>query len=150
MDQIDLKILNILIEDIRTPIKVIAEQVFLSPAAVSQRIAAMRNKGILLPAHAHINPTALGYQFRAFIEVKVLRKDQPAFEAFLQDCHNVIEATYITGNYSAFIKAAFGTMDELAEFLRELGEFGETNTRMGLERIVTSRGVRVPKDLKTS
>ena len=97
MDQLDFKILNILLEDIRTPIKTIAERVFLSQAAVSQRISAMRSNGILLPSHAAIDPAALGYHFRCFIDIRVPSGLCAEFEAYLRNSDNIIEATYTTG-----------------------------------------------------
>ena len=147
MDQIDFKILNILLEDIRTPIKTISERVFLSPAAVSQRISAMRSSGILLPAHAAIDPAALGYHFRCFIDIRVPSAQRKDFEAYLRSSDNIIEATYTTGENTAFIKAAFGTTEELDSFLKALAVYGETCTRIALDSIVRSRGLRVPRQL---
>lgn len=148
MDQLDFKILNILLEDIRTPIKTIAEQVFLSQAAVSQRISAMRSSGILLPSHAAIDPAVLGYHFRCFIDIRVPSAQRKDFEAYLNNSDNIIEATYTTGENTAFIKAAFGTTEELTIFLNDLAAYGETCTRIALDSIVRSRGLRVPKHLR--
>ena len=147
MDQLDFKILNILLEDIRTPIKTIAERVFLSQAAVSQRISAMRSNGILLPSHAAIDPAALGYHFRCFIDIRVPSGLCAEFEAYLRNSDNIIEATYTTGENTAFIKAAFCSTEELTIFLKSLAAYGETNTRIALDSIVRSRGLRVPRRL---
>ena len=47
MDLIDRKILNILQENARTPLKTIAEQVFLSSPAVSARIERLEAAGLI-------------------------------------------------------------------------------------------------------
>ena len=48
MDNIDRKILTILQQNARTPLKVIAEQVFLSSPAVSARIERLEAAGYIL------------------------------------------------------------------------------------------------------
>lgn len=147
MDNIDIKILEILSEDVRTPIKVIADTVHLSQASVSTRITAMRSAGIIRPSHVSIAPAALGYKFRCFVEIKVPIKKRAEFEAFCADCHHIIEGSYITGEYSAFLKAAFCDPDEMDTFLQKLNTFGETRTSVALRTIVASRGIRIPSDL---
>lgn len=149
MDSVDVKILEILTEDVRTPIKVIADKVYLSQASVSARIAAMRSAGIIRPSHVSIDPAALGYQFRCFVDVQVPLKRRTEFEAFCNESHHVIEASYITGSYTVFLKAAFCHTDEMSAFLRKLNSFGETQTRVAVGTIVPSRGVRIPSNLKT-
>ena len=52
LDAIDRKILKILQENARTPIKEIAKEVFLSSPAVSNRIEKLEHSGILTGYHA--------------------------------------------------------------------------------------------------
>ena len=55
LDAIDRKILKILQENARTPIKEIAKEVFLSSPAVSNRIEKLEHSGILTVYHAQMN-----------------------------------------------------------------------------------------------
>ena len=143
MDQVDLKILSILIEDVRTPIKAIAEKVFMSPAAVSARINAMRDQGIIKMSYTVVSPKALGYSFSSFILVKVRSEQRQQFESFLKSSYHVLYAGYVTGSYSAIIKAAFATTEEAYEFTRQLEQYGETNMHVVLNQIVEPRVIRI-------
>lgn len=147
IDKVDLKILNILQEDVRTPIKEIADRIFLSQAAVSARINAMKKNGVIRKSHVAIDPAALGYNCRCFTDIKLYPGVKEAFEDFLKSSYNVIEATYVTGEYSAFMKLSFADVDEMAAFLKQLEPFGETCTKVGLDRIIFSRGIRIPDHL---
>lgn len=147
MDQVDLKILEILMDDVRTPIKAISSKVFLSPAAVSARINAMREEGILRKSRANVNPSALGYNLRCFIDVKVPLQKREEFETYVKQCSNIIEATYVTGEYSAFLKGAFSNIEQMNNIVKQLHQFGELNVKIGLERIVISRGISIPEDI---
>ena len=62
MDNIDRKILTILQQNARTPLKVIAEQVFLSSPAVSARIERLEAAGYILGYQAQLSCAAMGYQ----------------------------------------------------------------------------------------
>lgn len=61
MDNIDRKILTILQQNARTPLKVIAEQVFLSSPAVSARIERLEAAGYILGYQAQLSCAAMGY-----------------------------------------------------------------------------------------
>ena len=64
MDTIDRKILTILQQNARTPLKVIAEQVFLSSPAVSARIERLESAGYIQGYQAQLSCAALGYRSR--------------------------------------------------------------------------------------
>ena len=67
MDKIDRKILSLLQENARYPLKYLAQKVFLSSPAVSTRIERMEKAGIITGYHATIDPVALGYHITALI-----------------------------------------------------------------------------------
>ena len=147
MDYIDLQILKILREDVRTPIKNISAKVSISPAAVSKRISDMRGANIIRPSFVLVNAAALGYNMRCYFDIRIPRENLAKFEEFITKADNVIEANYITGEYTAFVKGAFRNVDELSQFVAKLREFGDTYTRVGLDRIVVSKGLPIPDDI---
>ena len=63
MDAIDKKILSLLGQNARIPLKKIAEQVFLSPPAVSARIERMENSGIIAGYRVTVAQEKLGYAY---------------------------------------------------------------------------------------
>lgn len=71
LDYVDKEILNMLQRDARISIKEIAAKVFLSSPAVSSRISRLEEQGYIEGYHAVLNPIALGYHIKAFINLEV-------------------------------------------------------------------------------
>ena len=55
MDYIDLKLITILQQNARTPLKVLAEQVYLSSPATAARIQRLENEGIIFEKDGRID-----------------------------------------------------------------------------------------------
>ena len=95
MDNIDRKILTILQDNARTPLKVIAEQVFLSSPAVSARIERLEAAGLITSYQAQLSAAAMGYQIKAFISLEVEPRQKPEFYPYVEKCPNVMELSLI-------------------------------------------------------
>ena len=63
MDTIDRRIISILQENARTPLKVIAEKTYLSSPAVSARIDRLEKEGIITGYTAKVDMVKLGYLY---------------------------------------------------------------------------------------
>ena len=113
MDKIDRKILSLLQENARYPLKYLAQKVFLSSPAVSTRIERLEKAGILTGYHATIDPVALGYHITAFINLTLDPKQKDEFYPYVKDCPNVLECNCVTGTYSIMLKVAFPSTMEL-------------------------------------
>lgn len=112
MDKIDKQILDILQANSRTPLKAIAEQVFLSSPAVSIRIEHLEQQGIIKGFVTSIDQHKLGYHITAFINLAMDPDLKPEFYPFIQKEPNVLECNCVTGEYSMLLKVAFpSTMD---------------------------------------
>ena len=141
MDSIDRRILTILQENARTPLKVIAEQVFLSSPAVSARIERLEQAGYITGYQAQISCAAMGYQIKAFINLEVEPSQKPEFYPYIEACPNVMECNCVTGDYSMLIKVAFHTTQELDQFINQLHRFGRTRTQIVFSTSVEHRGI---------
>ena len=71
LDAIDYQILELLQQNARISAKEIAEHVFLSSTSVATRIEHLIKKGIIESFSVKINPLALGFYTKAFINVEV-------------------------------------------------------------------------------
>ena len=120
MDHNDRRILNILQKNARTPLKEIAEQVFLSSPAVSARIARLENSGVLTGYQAQVDAPRLGYMVKAFINLDMDPSRKPEFYPYIESCPNVVECCCVTGDYSMLIEVLFGTTQELDQFINHL------------------------------
>lgn len=141
MDKIDRKILSILQENARTPLKFIAEQVYLSSPAVSARIERLENAGYILGYQAQLSSQQMGYQIKAFIQLEIEPVQKAEFYPYIQNCPNVMECNCVTGDYSMLLKVCFHTTQELDQFINQLQQFGRTRTQIVFSTPVEHRGV---------
>ena len=141
MDNIDRRILTILQENARTPLKAIAEQVFLSSPAVSARIERLEQAGYITGYQAQLSSAAMGYQIKAYINLEVEPVQKPEFYPYIEACPNVIECDCVTGDYAMLIKVCFHTTQELDQFINQLHRFGRTRTQIVFSTPVEHRGI---------
>lgn len=143
MDKIDKKLITLLQQDARMPLKALAEKVFLSSPAVSARIERLEKEGIISGYEARVNQLALGYHITAFINLEVAPEQKPEFYPFIKSCTNVIECNCVTGNYSMLLKVAFASTLQLDTFIGQLQKFGRTSTQIVFSTPVEHRGIDV-------
>ena len=94
MDKIDLKLIRLLQENARYPVKKLSKEVFLSPPAVSARIEKLEKAGIITGYRATVNQLELGYNIVAFINLTINSKLITEFYTFIKACPNVIECNW--------------------------------------------------------
>jgi Lrp/AsnC family leucine-responsive transcriptional regulator len=143
MDQIDIKILSLLEKDARMPLKLLAEQIYLSSPATAARIEKLENEGIISGYSVKLNYKKLGYPVIAFINLELAPTRKPEFYPFICSCPNVLECNCVTGHYSMLIKVAFDTTENLDLFINRLQEFGATETQIVFSTPQETRGVLV-------
>ena len=103
---------------------------FLSSTAVSTRIENLEKDGIITGYHAKIDPIALGYYTKAFINLELEPIQKKDFYPFIESCKQVVECNCVTGDYSMLIEVVFKTTVELDGFIGELQKFGKTKTQI--------------------
>lgn len=140
MDKIDLKLIGLLQENARYPLKHLANEVFLSTPAVSARIEKLEAAGVIKGYNAQVDPLKLGYNIKAFINLEMTPKQKSEFYPFIAECPNVLECNCVTGKYSMLIKVAYRTTVELDIFIGELQKFGNTETQIVFSTAV-DRGI---------
>ena len=143
MDDIDKKLISLLQQNARMPLKVMAEQVFLSSPAVSARIERLEKEGIINSYEAKVNKEKLGYNITAFINLEIEPNQKAEFYPYVRSCPNVLECNCVTGNYSMLLKVAFKSTVELDIFIGKLQEFGRTNTQIVFSTPVEHRGIDI-------
>ena len=143
MDHIDIKLLSLLQENARYPLKYLASQVYLSSPAVSARLDRLEKQGIISGYHADVNPLSLGFHITAFINLSLEPKQKPEFYPFIAACPNVLECDCVTGAFSMHIKVCFPSTQELDTFIGHLQAFGKTETQIVFSTPVPYRGIIV-------
>jgi len=143
MDKIDEKIIQMLQQNARIPVKEIAKEVFLSSPAVSARIDRLSQEGLIKGYHMTIDRSKLGYDVTAFISLEMAPSQKTHFYPFIKNCPNVLECNCITGQYSQLIKVAFRSTSDLDVFLGHLQQFGRTSTQIVFSTPVEPRDVDI-------
>lgn len=143
IDEIDKKIMRILINNARTPIKEIADEVFLSSPAVSNRISNLEKYGYITGYHANINPRMFDYHVKAFINLEVAPNDKKDFYPYIKNCNNILECNCVTGDYSMILEGEFHSTNELDQFINELQRFGRTKTLIVFSTSVDRREIKI-------
>lgn len=150
MDKIDRKLITLLQQDARMPLKALAEKVFLSSPAVSARIERLEKEGIISGYEARVNQLAIGYHITAFINLEVAPEQKEEFYPFIKSCTNVIECNCVTGAFSMLLKVAFASTLQLDTFIGQLQKYGRTSTQIVFSTPVEHRGIDVNIDPKDS
>lgn len=143
MDSVDEKIIQLLQKNARISIKDIASQVFLSSPAVTARIDRLEKIGIIRGYHAQIDPEALGYRIKAFVNLEMEPSKKTEFYAYVENVPNVIECNCVTGDYAMLLQVEFWNTNELDHFVNELQRFGKTKTQIVFSTSVEHRNLPI-------
>ena len=143
MDSVDEKIIQLLQKNARISIKDIASQVFLSSPAVTARIERLEKIGIIRGYHAQIDPEALGYRIKAFVNLEMEPSKKTEFYAYIENVPNVIECNCVTGDYAMLLQVEFWNTNELDHFVNELQRFGKTKTQIVFSTSVEHRNLPI-------
>ncbi|MCQ2450093.1 MAG: Lrp/AsnC family transcriptional regulator [Clostridia bacterium] len=143
MDHIDLQLIELLQENARMPLKVLAEKVFLSSPATAARLARLEKEGIIDGYSAKINLKAVGMPIVAFVHLELDPAQKPTFYPYITAHPNVLECNCVTGRYSQLIKVAFESTEALDTFIGEVNAFGHTETQIAFSMPQPTREIGV-------
>ncbi len=121
-DELDRRILDILLRDGRTPASQIADQIGLSRPAVAERIEKLERGGVIRGTTAVLNPVALGRGVTAFVSARgagFLPKARKAFNELLAG-DEVVEAHSVAGDDCYLIKVRTDTIASLNTLVSRL------------------------------
>lgn len=105
IDELDKKILKMIMANARVPYLEVARECGVSGAAIHQRVQRLVQIGIIKGSEFIINPTRIGYQTCAYIGIFL--KDSKYFDRVVDEMKKIpqiIECHYTTGQYAIFIK----------------------------------------------
>lgn len=132
MDKTDIKIINILQNDCKTPTREIGRLVGLTAPAVSERINRLRDAGVIEGFHAQIDETKLGTGINAFIQVNVPPREYDNFCVFCEQEPSIIEHHHIVGLNNALLRIRVRNSNMLDQLLEKIRHYGLSNTAIEL------------------
>lgn len=141
LDDIDLKIIDILQNNGRSHLAEIAKEVDLSSPAVMERVKKLEANGVIKSYQAVIDAKKVGKDITAFIGVSVgQQRDIDAFAANMMGHHDVLECHHVTGEESFILKVKTANTDSLERLLAEI------RSVEGVTRTVTKVVLSTPKE----
>ncbi|ASJ02850.1 transcriptional regulator [Thermococcus profundus] len=122
LDEIDKKILMILQENSRSPLREIAREVNLAESTVYERIKKLRERGVIQKFTVVLDPGSLGLNILAFVLIKAKAGMYSHVASELKKYRKIVEVYETTGDYDMIAKIRTRDSDELNEFLDKIGD----------------------------
>ena len=120
IDNLDRKILEIIIKNARIPSKDVAAECGVSRAAIHQRIQRMIDMNVITGSGYHVNPKVLGYATCTYIGIRLDRGSMYRdVVPELKKIPEVVECHFTTGPYTMLIKLYARDNQHLMELLND-------------------------------
>lgn len=142
VDNLDLKILQIISVDARVPFKDVAEVCGVSRAAIHQRVQRLTEAGIIIGSGYNVYPKHIGYSTCTFVGITLERGSMyKEVAAELLKIPEIVECHFTTGNYTMLVKLYSRDNEHLMELLnnriQEIPGVISTETLISLEQSFT-------------
>ncbi len=145
LDQYDRKILSALSKDGRMPVTDLAKLVGLSKTPCQNRVTRLRETGYIQGFRAVLNPSKLGLDHIAFVEVKLSDTTEAALKAFntaARDIREIEQCHMIAGAFDYLLKVRTGDIKAyrqvLGEAISNLPHVASTSTHISMEAVKDS------------
>lgn len=131
LDDIDIKILNILQKSGRTKRSTLADEVGLSIPSVSERLNKLEEKGIITGYYAKLDKSTFGYDIMAFIVVIMdSSKHYKNLISKVEKIPQILECHSVLGEGSHLLKTIVKNTESLEKLLSEIQSWpGVTATK---------------------
>lgn len=130
LDELDEKILRMIVENARVPFLEVARACDVSGAAIHQRVQKMTNLGVIKGSEFLVDPEKIGYETCAY--VGIFLTSPSTFDTVVKELEKipeVVECYYTTGQYDLLIKVyAKNNKDLLRIIHSELQPLGLSRT----------------------
>ena len=123
-DELDLKIIDMLKINSKLSLKVIGENVHLTPQAVSNRIIRLQDLDLITQYTICINNALLGKNIIAYITIFMKTTKHDQLTKFLKSNSIIEEAHRISGDGCYLLKVVCCNMEEINSLLDHILEYG--------------------------
>src|SRR5262245_19922082 len=121
LDDVDVRILELVQQDCKRPLAAIGEDVGLSAPSVVDRIRKLEEAGVIRGDVALLDAKRLGKDVTAFIGVSSsYPRFVELFETVVADMEDVLECHHITGSHTFMLKVKTSNTGTLEDLIRRL------------------------------
>lgn len=139
MDEIDQKILKILMRDARISQKELAAKVGLSAPGAAERVRRLEERGVIRGFTIDVDPEALGYTLQAIVRIRPLPGKLHIVQQLISEIPEFGECDKVTGEDCFVARLYIRSMKELDGLLDQIVDKAETNTAIVKSKPVERR-----------
>ena len=143
LDEIDHQILDMLIENTRTPFTDIAKKLLISAGTVHVRVKKMEEAGIIVGSSLTLDYLKLGYSFIAYVGIYLQNTSETKFVlARISEIPFVTVAHITTGKFNIFCKIRARSTNHAKEVIFMLDDIEgvyRTETMISLEESINDK-----------
>ena len=142
MDNIDIKLIELLQENSRISTTELSNAVNLSRPSVSERIARLVEQGVLEKFTTYVPPCMVGRKVSFFVQISDIRVPHKKMEDVLLTYESITEIHAVTGGMNYIFKASVENIDKMTEMLTQLMPYGNIITSVVLNSPLRHRPVK--------
>ena len=137
LDELDRRMIEILVGDARISLKELARRVDLSSPSVSERLRRLEERGVIRSFTVDIDPNAMGYALQAIVRIRPLPGKLHLVQKLIEGIPEFSECDKVTGDDCFIGRLHIRSIEHLDKILDRITDKAETNTA-----IVKSQPVR--------
>lgn len=130
MDDLDRKIIQLLSENARMPVKEIAQRINLTSPAVSCRIHRLEQEGVIGGYTVVLHHPDAKPRIQALIAVLSGPESRDDFLHLVEQEPQVLQCYRVTGSFNFIVKVSCADIDALEHLLTRMQKLGSTNTQI--------------------
>lgn len=135
LDEIDIKILNMLKKDSKTSMKVIGEEVHLTGQAVGDRIRMMKKMGVIVSSTIEVNEEYFPKKRIDYVTIIMNTSNHELFLDFVEQTDEIVELYRTSGNGCYMMKTRTNDQDELNMILESVLKYGNYNINSVVKKV---------------
>lgn len=120
LDSTDIRLINMLQQDCKRPIKELAAELNLSIAPVHERIKKIERAGLIKRYVAIVDLELINRPLINYCNVSLLQHNSEYFKEFernIRKMDEVLECYYVSGNFDYLLKVVSANMNEYQDFI---------------------------------
>ncbi|MBN9232554.1 MULTISPECIES: Lrp/AsnC family transcriptional regulator [Phyllobacteriaceae] len=128
LDDLDRRIVEILVDDARISLKELASRVNLSSPSASERLRRLEERGVIRAFTVDIDPAALGYTLQAIVRIKPLPGRLHAVQKLIEEIPEFTECDKVTGDDCFVARLLIRSISDLDQILDKITDKAETSS----------------------
>jgi|Deesub1362A_J573_1020465.scaffolds.fasta_scaffold03166_5 Lrp/AsnC family transcriptional regulator for asnA, asnC and gidA len=125
LDEVDKKILKMLMENSRTPYTRIAEKVGMSEPAIKKRIDKLVKEGVITSFSVNVDPWKLGKNLIALVFINASPGKHREVAEMISEIEEVVEVSIVTGQFDMMAKIVCENPKHFERTIKKIGSIPE-------------------------